>query len=468
MRYINGYFKKFKRRGLAFLVIVVLCLSYFFILGQDKPSGSLSASNSNSDNLRINLVYLIPVFIGLLLLAVDILLRRYIQKADLEFRKMQYNEGHEAREEQRKWLNEQSLKLSQVSNILSQDIAQDLKKDFTWAVEALEKAKIGLQARTIFGERMEHFRDEKESIADQFLPKLLDRCAELVEKKKDVYILIDSGTTLYPLFKKIGAEAVRAYANKEEWISNVTIITNNLIGVEALMEVGRINPNDRYSPLAIECRLLPGKPLPIYLAVTGDMTEDALRGLRNRANENGNSFFIGITTGNWIRLRRSNPACPVPLARWPGHLTFKQTLIDNSDETYVVTPLGKIFVKNALEDVNKALGFEHNKSTQDMQEYSEVQIDNEKAKTVFLVSTCRYEGRVLSTLSTFVQASLGVDYVRSAEINAPGHLLFPFDKLNANWYLQIEQEFPHAKTRIPEFYEKYFFVGERPSSSKGK
>ncbi len=193
------------------------------------------------------------------------------------------------------------------------------------------------------------------------------------------------------------------------------------------------------------------------------MTEEALRGLRNKAKEKGNPFFIGITTGNWIRLRRTIPACPIPLARGSGHLSFKQTLIDNSDETYVVTPLGKIFLKNSLEDVNKALGFEHSKSTQDLKEYREVLIENEKAKTVFMVSTSRFEGRVLSTLSTYVRASLGVDYVGSGDINIPGHVLFPFDKLNANWYFQIEQEFPHAKTRIPEFYKKYFFVGEGPS-----
>ncbi len=244
MRHIYGIFKKFNRKSIIFLVIFVLFLSYFFILGQDKKPSSLSTSNSESENLGYNLVFLIPVFVGLLLLAIDLFLRRKIQKADLEFRKKQFEEEHEARDEQKKWLSEQTLKLNQVSSILSQDIAQDLKKDFTWAIEALGKAKIGLQARTIFGERMEHFRDEKEFLADQFLPKLLDRCKALVDQKQDVYILIDSGTTLYPLFKRIGDEAVSAYANKEDWISKVMIVTNNLVGVEALMEVGRVNPND--------------------------------------------------------------------------------------------------------------------------------------------------------------------------------------------------------------------------------
>ncbi|HLP46761.1 MAG TPA: hypothetical protein VK469_12465, partial [Candidatus Kapabacteria bacterium] len=324
-------------------------------------------------NMNNDLFVLIPVIIGLLLLAMDLLLKQKIQKADLEFRKKQFDEEKESREEQKKWLEENTVNLSKVSNILSQNIAQDLKKDITWATETLEKAKIGLQSRTLFGERMEHFRDEKEFIAEQFLSKLIDRCKYLVEQNKHVYIVIDSGTTLYPLFKKLGMESVHAHEFKENWISNVTLVTNNLVGVEALMENGRLNPGNRFSPLAIDCELLPGKPLPIYLAVTGDMTEKALKDLPKK-KDGKDSFFIAITTGNWIRLRRTDPACPVPLARGSGHLSFKQALIDICNETYVISPLGKIFVKNSLSDVNIALGFEHDKKSQDMQEYSEVNI----------------------------------------------------------------------------------------------
>ncbi|HLP61707.1 MAG TPA: AAA family ATPase, partial [Candidatus Deferrimicrobium sp.] len=77
----------------------------------------------------------------------DLLLKQKIQKADLEFRKKQFDEEKESREEQKKWLEENTVNLSKVSNILSQNIAQDLKKDITWATETLEKAKIGLQSR---------------------------------------------------------------------------------------------------------------------------------------------------------------------------------------------------------------------------------------------------------------------------------------------------------------------------------
>lgn len=418
-------------------------------------------------NINNDLLVLIPVIVGLLLLTLDLLLKQKIQKADLEFRKKQFDEEKEYREEQKKWLEENTVNLSKVSNILSQNIVQDLKKDITWATETLEKAKIGLQSRTLFGERMEHFRDEKEFIAEQFSSKLIDRCKYLVEQDKHVYIIIDSGTTLYPLFKKLGEESVHAHEFKEKWISHVTLVTNNLVGVEALMEKGRLNPGNRFSPLAIDCELLPGKPLPIYLAVTGERTEKALNDL-SEEKKRENSFFIGITTGNWIRLRRTDPACPVPLARGFGHLSFKQVLIDISDETYVISPLGKIFVKNSLSDVNLALGFEHDKKYQELQEYSEVNINNEKAKTVYLVSTCRFQGKVLSTLSTIVKSTLELDdgdFEDSSSNYVPRHYLFLFNKLNDHWHFQIEQEFPHAKTRKPEFYKKYFFVEEGPLNS---
>lgn len=117
------------------------------------------------------------------------------------------------------------------------------------------------------------------------------------------------------------------------------------------MESGRINPSNRYSDLAIKCHLLPGVPLPIYSTVTGLETNEALERLRKKAGDN--AFFIGLVTGNWIRLRRSDPPCPVPLARGLGHRKFKQVLINQSDEVYVVTPLGKILVKVPPDEVNK-------------------------------------------------------------------------------------------------------------------
>lgn len=332
------------------------------------------------------------------------------------------------------------------------------------------------RAQSLFEERKSHFREEKQHLADHFITPLLQRCQALAAGGKQVYLLIDSGTTLYPFFERLGEATVRAYNNGEKWIEKLFVETNNIPGVEMLMQAGRVNPNNRYSPLAINCDLLPGVPLPIYSALTGRKTVAALQQLREETKDD--VVFIALTTGNWIRLRRTPPVCPVPLARGIGHLEFKQALIDYSDEIFVVTPLGKVFVDVPPGDVNVALGFDEKRPDPDKQPYHEVQISNEKAVHMKMISTARSPGCVLSDHSTRVRALLGVDTLdlgiilkRFPETSVAElqHLIFPFDRLPRDWFLQIETEFPHSHTRNEVFMHNFFFVPSVPrQSSKGK
>lgn len=168
-------------------------------------------------------------------------------------------------------------------------------------------------------------------------------------------------------------------------MNNVSIITNNLPGVDSLMKHGRIQPNNRYSELAILCKLLPGVPLPVYSAVTGEETREAIKNYRKKYQKN--CYFLGLTTGNWIRVRRSKPPCPVPLARGKGHLDFKQAMINACNEIYEISPLGKLFVGPGPEDLNEILKYDVRFQHPDWQPYEEVTIDNDKAKMVSLVTT---------------------------------------------------------------------------------
>ena len=406
--------------------------------------------------------------VGVLLLANELRLRRAwskvsleFQKQELDFKKQELKEKRQEREDLREWLERETLRVTQLSDHIAGNIVRQLKDDANWAFEALDKAKLIPHAQTLFADRLRHFRDEKELLADRFVPLLLARCKRLVESGKTVYLLIDSGTTLYPLFDRLGRESVLCYANKERWIDNLVLVTNNLAGIEALFQSGLVNPHHRYSSLAVTCHLLPGVPLPIYSAVTGQEANDAIQRLRD--NSNNSPRFIGLTTGNWIRLRRSAPNCPVPLARGTGHLELKQILIDNSDEIYVVTPLGKIFVDIAPEDVNRALGFSEDHRDPDRHSYREVDVSDEKARHVRIVTTTRVHGRVLSNLSNRVSALLSLNgpavgqYTTAYPEQIP-HIAFPFDVLPDNWYLQIETEFPHPHTRREDLMHSFFFV----------
>jgi hypothetical protein len=319
------------------------------------------------------------------------------------------------------------------------------------------------QMGSLFEERMSHFFGEKNFLAERFLPLLLRRCRAFAEEGREVYLLIDSGTTLYPFFEKLGKATVQAKQNQEKWVENLYVETNNLPGVEMLTRVGRVNYHNRYSPLAVKCELLPGTPLPVYAAPTGKKTNAALEQLRKDANSK--AVFIALTTGNWVRIRRRSPMCPVPLARGRGHLDFKQALVECSDEIYVISPLGKIFTELSHEDVNEALGFEEGQLNPEKQSYNEVEINDEKARSVKLVSTYRSDSAALHAHSIKIRIILGMDHVKKDSSGGGGffkvpigdmeHIVLPYDNLPSDPVLQLDIEFPHEHTHDPDFMRKF-------------
>jgi len=149
------------------------------------------------------------------------------------------------------------------------------------------------------------------------------------------------------------------------------------------------------------------------------------------------NHFVKKWGPNW------GPTCPVPLARGLPHLRFKQTLINCAHEIYVVAPLGKIFADAAFEQVNVALGFDEKYASAGRKPYQEVDINDTKACGVKLISTSRIVGRVLSNLNVRVCDRLAVQdgraqrFVDAAAEDVP-HILFPFDRLPNNWYLEKE------------------------------
>jgi len=358
--------------------------------------------------------------------------------------------------------------------IIADKIATILKKDNRWAVEALEIANLRPRIQSLFSERMGHFREEKEYIAKNFVPLLMDRCRRLIESQnKKVYLLIDSGTTLYPFFAKLGEKGIqirRAYEetvdnqnDKEFWLNKLIIVTNNLPGFSSLIETARFS-RDKYSDLAIKCEILPGAPLPIYSAVTGEKTQEALYNLGKGTEEN--SIFIGLVTGSWIRL--SSRPVPIPLARGRGHKAFKQAMINKCNEIYVVAPLGKVFLDVELEELNTAMDFRVDLGP-DSHPYEEVFIDPSKAECVKLVSTSRLPGRILTPLGNRLKDFLHVRQLlegikfTNTPINRVPHVLFPFDIPKFDDFLfQIQTEFPHKHTRNFDFMENYFFVDTSP------
>lgn len=396
---------------------------------------------------------------GLILLWDELKKRRKLQQEELDFQRKKF-------EDNKMWIEEERNSILEFSTQLSIEVANQLKKDVSWASIALDKAKIKPSSQTLFAERWDHFKEEKEFIANKFTPILMKRLQYLCGQYSKLFLLIDSGTTLYPFFEKIGKASVNYHFQKENWIEKIILITNNLPGVDSLMQHGRIHPNFRYTPLAIECKLLPGEPLPVYSAVTGDDTISFLKLIKEKEK---NAYFLSLTTGNWIRIRRSEPHCPVPLARGKGHFEFKQALLEESNEIYVISPLGKVFVEADPQEVNVVLNFQNSKENPEYHEYRELNIDNAKAKDVKLVSTSRDQNRVLTELSIRLKSKLGLKESETFGCDDENedefknqttvkHFLFYFDNLPKERHIELATEFPHSHTRKKKFMKTFFYV----------
>jgi hypothetical protein len=420
------------------------------------------------EKLIENLHWLIPAVIGVMLLRQEVQLRRELHEKELDLNEKRFAAEQADREARRQLFNEESSNIRDISRPLSKDISENLAKDSRWASEAMERAKLGAHGQTVFGERVGHFLDEKNFLAEMFTTMILARCAKLSERVDRVYLVIDSGTTLYPFFGSIGEEIVRRRENRETWIDKLEIVTNNLPGVEALIASGRRNPRNRFSPLEVKCQLLPGEPLPVYAAVTGESTVSALHWLRGHAKS---SYFLALMTGNWLRIGPRGLRCPLALARGKGHLDFKQALIECANETFVVTPLGKIWVKADLAHINDSLGLATNHRDLDKQAYEEVTIRPEIAERVKLVSTSRGQDRVLSSLYHHLEIALqldpseeGYDFATTDKLN---HVLLPGfdDKLPHDWGKELATEFPHRREQR-HVREHDFFVPQQPPTSR--
>ncbi len=446
---------------MAHLIMLISCATAIAEEATKKIDVSQRIINGIIDNIYV----LLPALIGLAILCLDLKLRWNIHKLRVK-----------EHEERMSWLKQESIIFDGVSREISDKVASELRSNTRWAQDALERAKLGPYAQTVFGERLNHFREEKATLCEHFTPILFDRCRRHVDSGKHVFLVIDSGTTLFPFFEKFGADAVTARFNEEDWMKSITLVTNNLSGVESLIRYGRVQ--DRHSSLEIRCHLLPGTPLPIYSALTGRATNSALRKFAEDAGKDAkkqgkNAVFVGLVTGNWIRISETTPPCPVPLARGEGHLEFKTTLISCCDEVYVVAPLGKVFVNTSNRELNDALGFQPGARAKDNEPYSEIDgVDNKMAAKLRLISTSRTDKRLLFAHSAVVENALGhsvgetENFVDISNFPYGCHLMFPFDDLPDDPWRQFMTEFPHPATRKSKLFQERFQVSmSRPTRS---
>lgn len=391
------------------------------------------------------------------------------RKAKQQFDKQKFEAEAEDREALRRFRTTEYLRFSETSREIANSVAKNLQSDPDWARQALESAKILPYQDTIFGERSRHFQAEKQELAKQFTRYLLARCQKFADDERDVFLLIDSGTTLFPFFDHIAKLVANCRSRGENWVDRLHIVTNNLPGFEQLMKSGKRAPSDRHSRLAIQCRLLGGEALPEFAAVAGAKTLASIRSLRSEPGV-VEPIFISLIVGNWIRLSETQPQVPIPMVSDTDHHDVKKALMEISDEIYVVSPLGKVFVNQNVADINAA--FKAGVRTVDVRSYrpyGDLDISTDIAAKVRLITTKRADlVRLLFTHSVKIESALTMHALVKDSVFATlplasvPHLSFPFSPVGASTdrhFAEFETEFPHEYTRNEEVLRMFVAEG---------
>jgi hypothetical protein len=339
---------------------------------------------------------------------------------------------------------------------------------------------------TIYEERAKHYKREKKALATNFVNMLGERVEFLKEtENKDFQIIIDSGSTLAPIFDVIGKQAS---IDPRHWSSGIEFFTNNIKGVQNLLKY-RANPcelpdvepiidsySDRYLEIPISCSILPGKILSAYGAIADKTTIRAT----HKVSQNKNTYNICITTGNYI-LFEPDRRIFLPIARTGYHPNMKAILYAVSDEIYVVAPLGKILkgdtednIDIILKKFNDDLGYKKRPDKKSLSEYHLIKkdlvpkefsgFDSLWESKSILVTTQRIQGkhnffehynRLKDNLVGFLP---GQTLPKVEKSTKPYIWTCEFDELPPTYQDQDDDEIPHENLR--PFKEKYFWVKE--------
>lgn len=354
--------------------------------------------------------------------------------------------------------------LESISPKIAESLKSSLISNVDWLARALQKTDFAPYSDSLFGERSGHYQKEKIYLCNMFFEALKQRISKL-EDVSVVRIIIDSGTTLFPIFDKLRTLDEERIGEKK-----IDIVTNNIPGFMKLIDSHRINQKS-----GITFSIVAGAPLSEYAAITGDAAVTSLRFIceKKSVHNKGESVYtIGIITGNWIRIRNTSPVCPIPLARGSGHLEFKEEIMRSSDEVYVVGPLGKIF-QAGVGDFNNIYKPEKD------QPYTEVKTDqlgdDFDVSKIKLVATMRTtDDQLLYTHSTQLQKIFkkDADSVNSVNtkvakltdthgshkdenISECNLILIPYDHIGVDKLSQRDLDFPHRKSHRHEFFELF-------------
>jgi hypothetical protein len=190
---------------------------------------------------------------------------------------------------------------------------------------------------SLFSYRAAHYTEEKRLVCKRFLHELASNPA--LQNKAPIYLFIDSGSTLFPVFNLLCEYYWTDQKPYASVIRNISIITNNIPGVQVMISKGRKGSNAT-ADTVIPCRVIPGKVEAKYSAI---LSQEGVNHVAFAVDEiiknEPNSALVALLTGNYISIPDG--------ILWRGefHGQMKNALVHSAQHVYLLSPLGKIFNK---------------------------------------------------------------------------------------------------------------------------
>lgn len=201
-----------------------------------------------------------------------------------------------------------------------------------------------LKPSSLFHYRMEHFIEEKRRIAENYV-RILIESIKNVPDDKDIFLLLDSGSTIYHVFETLCNAYHLGDDIDKQRLSRISIITNNISGAKRLTEIGRIGEGIQ-ADMLFNCFLLPGTVEGKYNAVLGHQTSSYLSDYLSDGREKENTWVLGAITGNYISVVDGI------MSRGDFHDSVKLEIIKQSNHISILAPLGKIHKETCQEIVD--------------------------------------------------------------------------------------------------------------------
>lgn len=306
---------------------------------------------------------------------------------------------------------------------------------------------------SVYYQRKNHYSEEKyylsEKLVNDHLPnklKELDReyhSNGANADKTNINLIIDSGTTLVPLFEYLPLSKI-----ENETKDKLTIFTNNVAGIEELHRStkDKLRDNERHY------YLIGGNPLHTYMATT----IDDLVATKNNLNtllDLHKGVNICIVTSNWI-LGGAELTELTLCARGRGHFEFKKALVEICDYVIVVAPLGKILRMRDVDALNEIVGEPYQPIPLTIGQGINQETRKDKNK-IFLFTTFRER----STLSPLNGHSINLERYTDPRYspNLKYNLLTPIPKFSPNGSAKEVhlKELPHQYMHDANFQHAY-------------